>query len=104
MDMRLLVQFGAHGHVHIDAGAVRTTVLKEGTTLVVGPRSDEIPTVAAPELRTTVSIAAATHMGFEPEFGEFGRLISLTGAAIAELSMRGVAEFKSVDRSAQLLF
>lgn len=104
MDMRLLVQSGAHGHVHNDAGAVRTAVLKDGTTFIVGPRSDEIPTVAVPTLRTTVSIAAATHMGFEPEFSEFGRLISLTGAAIAELSMRGAAEFKSVDRSAQLLF
>jgi hypothetical protein len=103
-DMRLLVQHGAHGHVHNDAGAVRTAVLKEGTTLIVGPRSDEIPTVAVPTLRTIVSVAAATHMGFEPEFSEFGKLISLTGAAIAELAMHGVAEFKAVHRSAQLLF
>lgn len=103
-DMRLLVQHGAHGHVHNDAGAVRTAVLKDGVTLMVGPRSDEVPTGAVPTLRTVVSVAAATHMGFEPEFSEFGKLISLTGAAVAELAMQGVEEFKAVDRSTQLLF
>jgi hypothetical protein len=103
-DMRLLVQHGAHGHVHHDAGAVRTAVLLGGTKLIAGPRDDEIPSVAVPALRTVVSIAAATHMGFEPEFSEFGQLISLTAAAIANLTMRGVDEFKGVHRSAQLLF
>ncbi|MBZ4488085.1 DUF5677 domain-containing protein [Microbacterium sp. cx-55] len=103
-DMRLLVQHGAHGHVHHDAGAVRTAVLVGGTKLIAGPRDDEIPSVAVPALRTVVSVAAATHMGFEPEFSEFGKLISLTAASIADLSMRGVDEFKNVHRSTRLLF
>lgn len=103
-DMRLLVQHGAHGHVHNDAGAVRTAVLKDGLTLVAGPRAEEIPTVAVPALRTISSAVAATHMGYEPEMNEFGRLICLTGAAITDLAISGVDEFKSVHRSAQLLF
>jgi len=102
--MRLLVQHGAHGHVHNDAGAVRTAVLKDGVTLLAGPRVEEIPTVAIPALRTISSAVAATHMGYEPELSEFGRLICLTGAAVADLAITGAEEFKSVHRSAQLLF
>ncbi len=104
IDMRLLVQHGAHGHVHNDAGAVRTAVLKDGNLLLAGPRSDEVQTVAIPALRTIVVAAAATHLGFEPQLDEFGRLISLTGAAIADLAATGVQAFESVHRSSQMLF
>ncbi|WDH78813.1 DUF5677 domain-containing protein [Microbacterium esteraromaticum] len=103
-NMRLLVQHGAHGHVHGDAGAVRTSVLRDGVELLAGPRTDEIPAVAVPTLRSIAVIAGATHMGFEPELNEFGRLICLTGAALTDLAMRGVDEFKSVHRTARLLF
>ncbi len=103
-DMRLLVQHGAHGHVHNDAGAVRTAVLSERGSLRIGPQSHEIPTVAVPTLRTIVVAAAATHLGFEPSLSDFGRLIGLQGAAVTEIAMRGIAEFQSVHRSSQLLF
>lgn len=104
LDMRLLVAHGANGYVHNDAGAVRTAVLRYGSDLNIGPRSDEIQTVAIPALRTAAILAAATHSGFEPEYNDYGLKISLAGAAIAELAMFGVNEFESFDRTIQLLF
>lgn len=99
IDMRLLVAHGANGYVHNDAGAVRTAVLRYGSVLTTGPRSDEIQTVAIPTLRTAAIVAAATHSGFEPDYNDYGCQVSLAGAAIVELSMFGMKEFESFDRT-----
>jgi hypothetical protein len=70
----------------------------------MGPRADEIQTVAIPTLDSVIQLVAATHLGFEAELNDFSKLIGLVGSGLCELAANGITAFRDVDPTAATLF
>ncbi|WP_336113494.1 DUF5677 domain-containing protein [Streptomyces sp. PTD9-10] len=96
--LRLLVM-SAHGHVHSDSAGVIAAVLATDTEWALGPTTGFPQQVARPAFLTMRSLIAATHLGFEPEFNEFAKVIGLRGASAMQLALWGCRAF---DKEADL--
>lgn len=90
--------FTAHGLAHADSGGATAISLLGDGIYAMGPVNAFIPTVARPSLISIKSCIAATHLGFESEFNEFGQLLGLLAAAAMELASRGVSGFPVDDQ------
>ncbi|MEW2287882.1 DUF5677 domain-containing protein [Streptomyces sp. NPDC047841] len=90
--LRLLV-ISAHGHVHSDSAGVVAAVVSTETDWALGPTTGFPQQVAKPAFLTMRSLIAATHLGFEPEFNEFAKVIGLCGASAMQLALWGLRAF-----------
>jgi len=92
-DHRRLLVMSAHGHVHSDSAGVVAAVLASDTEWALGPTPGFPQQVARPAFLTMRSLIAATHLGFEPEFNEFAKVIGLCGASAMQLALWGARAF-----------
>lgn len=90
--LRLLVM-SAHGHVHSDSAGVVAAVVATETDWAIGPTPGFPEQVARPAFLSMQSIIAATHLGYEPTFNEFAKVIGLCGASAMKLAAWGFEAF-----------
>ena len=63
------------------------------TDWAIGPTPGFPQQVARPAFLSMQSLIAATHLGYEPEFNEFAKVIGLCGASAMKLAAWGFEAF-----------